>query len=323
MDIKEGWEMSSTRVVEQKVQSLDDFASEDMYEKKHLTEDYESTMRELAPYANVGNTQRLIAAKQEGPTCGCYATGMIIESLTDWREEWKKRNVDGEEVVPFDEISVKENDSVQIARAFEDTAKSLGLSSLGEMFSAETLAYAINRFAGLNRANILAKHMEFDTEAKLYRIINLAAQKGVRVMIPYFAGFDLKPTIPAGKERDFGEKLVIPSQMYRAHWTAVNAIDTKSGTVEVNLYEGNNTLNTQMIRLQDLFVSNMSLGSWFDWGNYLKKESETKAPAIVAEERAAVEARKVAFPGPFKAGETGLLEEASLRGKVVLVGWGK
>ena len=274
MDIKEGWEMSSTRVVEKKVQSLDEFASEDMYEKKHLTKDYESTMRELDPYANAGNTQRLIAAKQQGPTCGCYATGMVIESLTDWREEWKKRNVDGEEVVPFDEISVMENDSVQIARAFEDTAKSLGLSSLGEMFSAETLAYAINRFAGLNGANILAKHMEFDTEAKLYRIINLATQKGVRVMIPYFAGFDLKPTIPAGKARDFWKKLVIPSQMHRAHWTAVNAIDTKSGTVEVNLYEGNNTLNTQIIRLQDLFVSNMSLGSWFDWGNYLKKESK-------------------------------------------------
>ena len=259
---------------------------------------------------------RLSEAHQTGANCGCYAAGMAIDSLLN---SYSKKNANPGEG----------NEAEKIADNFEKMAKEQYMSSIGEMFSAETLSQSINAFSksvkDVYGKGIKAEVAEFKTPRKLETIIKLAARKGVRILIPYYAPDDtMMPGVPHRQfkeEKNKDTKPVIdqdghalPEDMLNAHWAVVSHFEAEdTGSISITLFEGHKMINKSSVNLLNLYNSNLALGDQFDWNEYLKLSDNT-------EEQEAMEARKAKKSDFFEEVGKRILENVSLRGKVVLVG---
>ena len=250
--------------------------------------------------------RRLSEAQQTGANCGCYAAGMAIDSLLN---SYSKTS--GNPAI--------KNEAEIIAAEFESMAKEQKMSSIGEMFSAETLSESINVFSDFVSTKygkrIKAEVAEFNTYRKLETIIKLAVRKGIRALIPYYVS-DVSTLMP-GVPNLNDEGYVLPKDMYKAHWTVVSHFEVDdTGFGRITLFEGHKKLNQHPIKGLDLFKSNSALADKFDWNEYLNLSQNE-------EEQEAMMARKEKFGQYFmEEGET-ILEKVSLRGKVVLIGLGK
>lgn len=251
--------------------------------------------------------RRLSEAHQTGANCGCYATGMAIDSLVK-SHSLRIRYPDGK------------NEPERIAAEFEKMAIEQNMSSIGEMFSAETLSESVNTFSDCVKAEygkrIKAEVAEFKTPRKLETIIKLATQKGIRVLIPYYV-LDETTLMPGVPELD-QEGHVSPKDMYKAHWAVVSHFEGEgSGAITITLFEGHKKLNRHSVDLLDLYESNVALADKFDWNEYLNLSQKKK------EEQEAMIARKEKCGQCFTEEGERILEKVSLRGKVVLIGLGK
>lgn len=219
--------------------------------------------------------------EQSGANCGMYAAAMAIRSLLTAKNGEVEQKID------------------DIAMALQAEVVEKGLSALGEMYDAEKLADAINRFLGTitsgtkaprsAKERYHAQAITVDSEENFKTLLSECTKRGLRVLVPYLAyGSECKPgefkveakenkkakIIPldgSGEPEDCGtgasdegDETVKARGMDNAHWCMVYESDSDGN---VKLVEGHGTL--QNATVVDLFQSNASLVSVFDWRGYL------------------------------------------------------
>ncbi len=274
--------------------------------KKTEKQRYDTTYRDQTTQKSEGYDPRvmdafsarrpreLTAAKQSGANCGCFAAGMAIEALIRdcAKEDYEER--------------VGNRWPDVMAAEIEAIAREKNLSAVGEMFSADMLAEAVRSFSTMiNTSTVELKpgelapgikvHAEtasFDNVESLKKIITQATQKGIKVLIPYYAGEALMPARTHGN--------VSPQNMDSAHWAIISEVLDQSAYV--TLFEGNQIINGVRIRLTELVKSNECLGDYFDWTAFLDKNraQEKKARKRIEQYDDALDRFINSFEEPMK-----------------------
>lgn len=225
--------------------------------------------------------------KQDGVNCGMYAAAMAIRSLLTAKKDNKDQRIG------------------DIAKLLQEEMVGNELSALGEMYNAEELAKAINRFLTTITSGTKicrdaseryhAQARTVDSAEKFQALLSECTKRGLRVLVPYVAygeqcrpgefaiqstdsgkiamvkriGASDMPISSQGKREDSDED-VKARAMNNAHWCMVYEL-YPSGNVK--LVEGNNGF-PHIVPCAHLFQSNESLVDKFTLKNFIEENQE-------------------------------------------------
>lgn len=249
---------------------------------------------DLAPHEQRGFQPRQYLL-QDGANCGAFASSLAVLSLAKFAaaSEQREKAEEGAQL------------GHEIAEDIQETARLLGLSSVGEFFSAENLVATLNATPTMAANGLLAKLGTFDTPEQLLEILTEAQSRGVKVLVAYYAGDSCEP-----RTEEHG---IQAAEMCNAHWSLINGVDGDS----VSIAESNQSM-LRPVGINALFRSNQTLLGQFDWSGYLGG-----LPAGEAAETLRMMGPRLGT-GSIEKKEakdgTHYNEKASLRGKVVLIG---
>lgn len=217
--------------------------------------------------------------KQDGANCGCFAAGMAIASLIRIREVEKQTDQAWYQEYAFPAVQLKVKQFGQdLAKSIESIAQQQFLSSVGEMFDADSLVEATNMV--LQDTSVLprtkvgkykAKAAQFHTPEQLAELLTRATAMGVRVLIPYYSQNEAPARTPDGNP-------VPAEQMSNAHWGVVSckkipSVASSALRLEANspvyLHEGHETAIRQRCTIEDVARSNLCLGDIMNWNPYI------------------------------------------------------
>ena len=217
--------------------------------------------------------------KQDEANCGCFAAGMAIASLI--RIPTVAKNTDQAWYTQYAFRTAKseaETFGSRLAKSIQENAKKELLSSVGEMFDANSLVTAINtvlqaeEYLPAGKAGkYMAKAVPFYTSEQLAGLLTRASAKGVRVLIPYYSQNEAPALMPGGTT-------VPAEQMSNAHWGVVScqripsvasSASRLAPTSSVYLYEGHKTAIRQRCTIADVARSNLCLGDRMNWAPHI------------------------------------------------------
>lgn len=227
--------------------------------------------------------------KQDGVNCGMYAAAMAIRSLLTARKGAVEQKID------------------DIAKCLQTDVVDNKLSALGEMYDAEELAKAINRFLGtitsgtevrsIAGKRYHAQAITVDSEEQFKTLLKECTSRGLRVLVPYLSykslpgefeivktdsgleamvtrigKSDEKMRVAKAPFSDTEAKNVKAMGMYKAHWGMVYELEEDGN---VKMVEGNQGL-THIVPLANLFRSNESLVDKFPLGQFINSDAKRK-----------------------------------------------
>lgn len=271
----------------------------------------------------IARPKPITATRQDGCNCGCFASGIALASLM--RPTFIAKAANYSE--PYREHqNLLEDFAKHMSKDLQALAKIRHLSADGEMFNAQALTDTINHYLHFSVSNEplgfqtpLQKFLEkkgphfqaftlsFDTQERLWTILQAAQDKGARVLFPYFAGWNLMPSSKADTAP--------PQQMERAHWCNLQ-LPSSSDVVEMT--ESNMVQVHTPFQVQNLFASNQYLGDKFDWTSFCERYSKGAQYHSLVQNR--LQHVPEAFANVAMEDKLHIMEHVDLRGKLILIG---
>ena len=272
-------------------------------------------------YQDTSNSHvyQIFDTKQTGINCGMFASAMAIYAIS---HRMHSRENSLFPLLQNDQIHT--NMVLNLAHELQRQGQMNALTSLGEMFDADSLAETINLFAeneealeacGLDNGteSIMARVIPFADIVRFENAIRFARDNHLMVLVPYYAGDKAEPYIP--------QNAVESKDMTNAHWVLIRGEGT--GAVEsVSVYEGNMLQMGQIYTLESVFNSNMSLSNRISWSHFFEG-TEQDAPDLYHQASVGINSRINELLDrngqiPFDLDNTE--EIVNLRGRMVVIG---
>lgn len=239
----------------------------------------------IAGYREEKIKKDIITVRQEGPTCGLYASAMAIEAF------------DNKDMTPENR---KEQVSL-IAKNIEKFAKNKKYTLAGEFFRADDLCTMLNSFfSSSNQANdsnlsqLSTSVIEFDSTEELKYIVEKASERGVLSLFPFL--------IKDGKVAVLNEK---NRTYYHAHWGLLRGFTADNILQNIKIYEGHEVIDKINITIEEIFDSNQSIECITIWPFKLNEEDlKIKKQSLIGYEC------DTGYP----------IEKVELRNKLILIG---
>lgn len=235
----------------------------------HLDQNMQQQMKVVYGPGNASRKagkSQIKTVQQTDNNCGCFASAMaIVKLLYDKSDDSTE--------------SIKDH-----AKSIEETAKKMGLSAFGELFSAASLESIIQQYASDKELGIDTKLIDFESTDE-YKEKTKNLPDNSLVLFPFYAGISesLRPKItnnivkklsPDLKIKIISEvkgkdDLIKPEYMCNSHWGILN----KESTF-YRIYEGNQSAEEKYVDINRVVKSNLMLGNRIDFGIFLNAQDQ-------------------------------------------------
>lgn len=259
------------------------------------------------PFAPQHIPQDIRAVAQDGPNCGCFAAAMAVSSLEQnhrSQEAWVQA----------------------CAARLQTLGQEAFQSALGEFFNAQALETVINAYFEEQKKDYLEKTITVVDLAQFKAVLQMAHRRGIKVLLPHFAGDQAKVLsrlnlLNKGRETlDEKREHIRAEFMDSAHWAVVNTAVGNYASIK----EGNQN-PTPCYDLKKLYDSNLMLGRLFNWTHYFSKYGDTGEESKRLNARKAHPSGALAFQHTYQADNSNgppvdEMERVDLSKKLILIG---